>query len=147
MRLDDALRRAGGAGGIDDVERLVGEDRNLGRLCALRADPLRERLAGPAVVERDALDERFVIGSFQDRGRLPVEKEDLAPQSRSIIMRLAGVDDGASGATAAPAARIPQKAAAELIEVLAQMATTSPLRTPSRSSAKAMRSMSAASPA
>src|SRR5580658_9466505 len=39
-------------------------------------------------------------------------KRTLASQSLIIIARLAAVEDGASGATAAPAARMPLKAAA-----------------------------------
>src|ERR1700722_20686884 len=44
-------------------------------------------------------------------------KKNLEPLSLSIIKMLEDVKDGASGATAAPAARTPQNAAPHLIEL------------------------------
>src|ERR1700722_16203688 len=52
-------------------------------------------------------------------------KTNLAPQSAIIAARLAGVDEGASGATAIPARRAPRKTARYSTEADAQVAIES----------------------
>jgi hypothetical protein len=74
-------------------------------------------------------------------------KNTFAPLSFSIITRLSGVEDGASGATIAPARRMPKKVAPYSTEVVAQTAATSASFTPSRCRATAMRSISSSSSA
>jgi hypothetical protein len=74
-------------------------------------------------------------------------KRCVAPQSSSMVMSCAGVADGGSGATVAPARTIAMKSATYSIELDAQIETISPGRTPSRCNDAAMRSTSAFSSA
>ncbi len=59
MRLHDALRRAGRARRVDDVERRVRLDRDRTRRRAGRREPVRQRTTRRAVPERNALRRRL----------------------------------------------------------------------------------------
>ena len=123
MRLHDALRRAGRARRVDDVERRAGID----RAPAAAAQPAgasqsqhrhrrcrrSARAATRCTVERSA-----ATGSSRNR--------IFAPQSASIVAKASGVDDGASGATATPARSAPRKIAPYSTHDAAQIAMTSP---------------------
>jgi hypothetical protein len=79
VRLHDALGRAGGARGIDDVEGRLGTDRHRFRDAARRRQPCRERCAGFALVERypgygDAVAHG---GQFVCRGGVNEEQADF----------------------------------------------------------------------
>ena len=146
VRLDDALGRAGGARGIDDVERPVGLRARPARARRLRA-PARPRRRGLLPSRRGRRAARRAASTAAKLAAVPAStNSSFAPESASMPARLFAVSPGASGATTTPARRAPRKTAAYSTEALAQTAIASCGRTPSRCSAAAMRSISASSP-
>jgi hypothetical protein len=110
VRLHDALGRAGGAAGIDDVERGIGRDGDGPRARAGGRQPVVEGLAGCRAVQRDARQRGSGAGR---RGWASASTNSRrAPASRSIEARASAVAEGASGATATPARSAPMNSAA-----------------------------------
>ena len=149
VRLHDTLRRAGGARGIDDVERLFGRDRHFGRRGPSGAEPGR-RTARPRRCRRA----RRAASPPRRRSlsaRRPVSRSSsssLAPLSFSIIVEARRRRGRLRAARPRPPRRgCRRRPPRNCIEVRAQIATTPPLPTPSRCTANAMRSISAASAA
>ncbi len=100
VRLHDALGGAGGAGGIDDVERHLRADPGLGHRRAGGCQPGLVRLACVAAVQRDdGRGGQPVAHGLQHVGHGGIREQDARARRRATMpARLSGVDDGASGA-------------------------------------------------